>query len=422
MSPMRAIVVGAGIGGLTTALSLHRRGVGVVVYEQADAVRELGVGINILSPAVAELAQLSLLEALDAVAVRTGTLVMTNRFGQPIISDPRGLDAGLPFPQFSIHRGRLQGVLAETLQTRAGPGVIQVDHQFERFEQDDRGVRAVFVDRTGARRTAISGDVLVGADGIRSAVRSQLLPDEGEPRWNGLTLWRGAADWPAFADGRTMILAGGYASKVVVYPIGPGRTAGTRLTNWGLVAPGAPPGTPPPRPVTHRDVWSQPARREQVAPHLARLHSDLVDLTGLVAATDPIYEYPMCDRDPIERWSHGRVTLLGDAAHPMYPMGSNGATQAIIDAACLGAHVAEGTAVESLRAYERDRLEATNRIVMMNREGGSERVMDVVEEAAPGGFAHIDDVIDPAELRRTLAEYAAAGSPARSGAAARRTG
>jgi 5-methylphenazine-1-carboxylate 1-monooxygenase len=412
---MRAIVVGAGIGGLTTALTLHRQGIGVVVFEQADAVRELGVGINILSPAVAELAHLDLLDALDAVAIRTGTLVMTNRHGQPIMSDPRGLDAGLPFPQFSIHRGRLQGVLADALRARAGQAVIHVDHRFERFEQNDIGVRAHFVDGTGTRRSIIDGDVLVGADGIRSTVRAQLFPDEGEPRWNGLTMWRGAAEWPVFADGRTMIIAGGYSGKIVVYPIGPGRRGGTRLTNWALVAGVAPAGTPPPRPVTYRDVWSQPGRREQVAPYLDRLHSELVDLSGLVAATDPIYEYPMCDRDPIRRWSLGRVTLLGDAAHPMYPMGSNGATQAIIDATCLAAHLAEGHAVDALRAYERDRLDATNRIVLMNRVGGSERVMDVVEEAAPDGFVDIDDVIDPAELRRIIAEYAAAGAPTSSG-------
>ena len=402
MGSMRAIVVGGGIGGLTAALALHRRGIRVDVFEQADAIGELGVGINILPPAVAELAGLNLLDALDAVAIRTGTLVMTNRHGQPILSDPRGLDAGLPVPQFSIHRGRLQGVLFEALRTSAGDDAIHVDHELEHFEQDDGGVRAHLVDRTGSRRTTVDGDVLVGADGIRSAVRAELLPDEGEPRWNGLTLWRGATDWPVFADGRTMIIAGGYAGKMVVYPIGPGHTGRTRLTNWGIVARVAAPGAAPPRPATYRDPWSQPGRREQVAPHLARLHSDLVDLAGLVAATDPIYEYPMCDRDPIGRWSHGRVTLLGDAAHPMYPMGSNGATQTIIDAACLAHHLDHCTGSdvnESLVAYERDRLDPANRIVLSNRVGGPERIIDLVEGAAPDGFATIDDVIDPAELR-----------------------
>ncbi len=410
---MKAIVVGAGIGGLTTALSLYRHGIDVDVFEQADAVRELGVGFNILPPAVGELAGLGLLADLDAVGIRTGTLVMTTRRGQTVLRDQRGLAGGAPFPQFSIHRGHLQRVLAEALGERAGPSVVHVDHRLDRFEQDERRVRASFGHRSGMPGRTVEADVLIGADGIRSTVRAQLVPGEGEPAWNGSMLWRGATDWPTFGDGRTMIVAGGNEAKLVVYPIGPGRTPASRLTNWGVVGAVAPPGSPPPRPATRWDVWSQPARRGDLMPYITPFTSDVIDVSGLVAATNPIYEYPMCDREPLARWSHGRVTLLGDAAHPMYPMGSNGATQAIIDAANVAAHLAEtgGDVAAALRSYERDRREATNRLVLMNRAGGPERVIDLVEELAPDGFEDIHDVIAADELRRIVARYAAATTP-----------
>jgi 5-methylphenazine-1-carboxylate 1-monooxygenase len=413
---VKAIVVGAGIGGLTTALCLHQQGIAVDVFEQADAVRELGVGLNVLPPAVAELAGLGLLDRLDAVAIRTGTLIMTNRRGQEILSDPRGLAAGAPAPQFSIHRGRLQQVLLDALGERTG-ATVHVDRRFDRFEQSDGGVRAYFVDRSGAPAGTVEGDVLIGADGIRSSVRGQLVPGEGEPLWNGSILWRGAAEWPVFLDGRTMIIAGGNAAKLVVYPIAPGRDAGSRLTNWGVVAGGVvAPGRPPPRPATHSDIWSQPGRRDELMPYLALFRSRLVDLQGLVAATSPIYEYPMCDREPLARWSDGRVTLLGDAAHPMYPMGSNGATQAVIDAAALASHLAGAAADDgpgALRAYEGVRRPVANQLVRLNRIGGPERVIDLVETLAPRGFEDINEVMPIDELRRIVADYAAMGSPVR---------
>jgi 2-polyprenyl-6-methoxyphenol hydroxylase-like FAD-dependent oxidoreductase len=210
-----------------------------------------------------------------------------------------------------------------------------------------------------------------------------------------------------------MIIAGGNAAKLVVYPIAPGRDAGSRLTNWGVVAGGVvAPGRPPPRPATHSDIWSQPGRRDELMPYLALFRSRLVDLQGLVAATSPIYEYPMCDREPLARWSDGRVTLLGDAAHPMYPMGSNGATQAIIDAAALASHLAGAAADDgpgALRAYEGVRRPVANQLVRLNRIGGPERVIDLVETLAPGGFEDINEVMPIDELRRVVADYAAMG-------------
>ena len=219
---MKAIIVGGGIGGLTTALMLHARGLDCEVFEQSDAIRELGVGINTLPHAIKELAELGLLERLDQVAIRTFELFYTNRFGQEIWREPRGTDAGYDVPQFSIHRGRLQGVIYQAVRARLGESRIHTGHRLGAFTQDDGGVTAYFFDRAGAHRATARGDVLIGADGIHSKVRETLYPNEGPARWNGAMLWRGAIDWPVFLTGRSMIIAGGMAAKLVVYPIADG--------------------------------------------------------------------------------------------------------------------------------------------------------------------------------------------------------
>src|SRR6476619_4147413 len=224
---MKAIITGAGVGGLVTALMLHARGIDCEVFEQADAVRELGVGINTLPHAIRELAELGLLDRLDAVAVRTYELFYTNRFGQEIWREPRGTDAGYEYPQFSVHRGRLQGVIYDAVRSRLGESRIHTGHRLGGFTQPDGGVIAYFFDRHGSHRATVHGDVLIGADGIHSAVRETLYPGEGPARWNGAMLWRGAIEWQTFLPGRSMVIAGGMAAKLVVYPIAAGRREGT---------------------------------------------------------------------------------------------------------------------------------------------------------------------------------------------------
>ena len=328
---MKVIIAGAGIGGLVTALMLHARGIDCELFEQADAVRELGVGINTLPHAIKELAELGLLERLDAVAIRTYELFYTNRFGQEIWREPRGIDAGYDVPQFSIHRGRLQGVIYQAVRARLGESRIHLGCRLGSFTQDDGGVTAYFFDRNGSHRQTARGDVLIGADGIHSVVRETLFPNEGPPRWNGLMLWRGAIDWPAFLTGRSMVVAGGLAAKLVIYPIAEGSRPDKRLTNWAVVGRVGD-GT---MPIPQKQDWSRPGRFEDLMPHVQRFRIPYVDARALIEATNEFWEYPMCDRDPLPRWSHGRVTLLGDAAHPMYPVGSNGASQAILDARFL---------------------------------------------------------------------------------------
>jgi 2-polyprenyl-6-methoxyphenol hydroxylase-like FAD-dependent oxidoreductase len=402
---VKVVIVGAGIGGLTTALRLHHEGIDCVVHEQSERVTELGVGINALPHAVKELAALGLLDWLDEIGIRTRDLAYTHRLGQVILRKPCGLDAGFTLPQFCLHRGRLQGMLLRAVRTRLGTDAVRTGHRLTGFAQDARGVRAHFVDRHGGMPVTVHGDVLVAADGIHSTVRSLLFPAEGPPRWNGVMMWRGATDWPEFSGGRSMIVAGGTAAKLVIYPIAEGRSAGTKLTNWAICIRTGQPGDSPPK----RQDWAKPGDREELARHVGRFRLPTVDHAGLVEATEEIFEFPMCDRDPLPAWSHGRVTLLGDAAHPMYPMGSNGAGQAILDATSLGGHlVRHSDPSEALLAYQDDRLAATSEIVLRNRIGGPENVIDEVERRAPHGFSRIEDVIDAATIEAAVTGYAQA--------------
>jgi 5-methylphenazine-1-carboxylate 1-monooxygenase len=399
---MKAIIAGGGIGGLVTALMLHERGIACEVYEQAEAIRELGVGINTLPHAIKELKGLGLLDRLDAVAIRTYELFYLNRFGQEIWREPRGLDAGYDVPQFSIHRGRLQGVIHEAVKERLEEGAIRTGCRLGAYAQDEGGVTAYFFDRSGAHVATARGDVLIGADGIHSHLRTTLYPDEGPPCWNGLMLWRGATEWPAFLTGRSMIVAGGLSAKMVVYPIAEGATPDRKLTNWAVVAKTGAGGAPP-----RKEDWSRPGRREELTPYVERFSIPHVDAKALIAATPEFWEYPMCDRDPLPRWTHGRVTLLGDAAHPMYPVGSNGASQAILDARCLADCLARAEHPrQALAAYEAERLPLTAEIVRSNRKGGPEGVIDAVEALAPDGFSDIEQVLPYAEREAIVRGYA----------------
>jgi 2-polyprenyl-6-methoxyphenol hydroxylase-like FAD-dependent oxidoreductase len=400
---MRAIIAGGGIGGLTTALMLHSRGIDCEIYEQADQVRELGVGINTLPHAIKELAQLGLLERLDAVGLRTFELFYANRFGKTIWREPRGTDAGFEFPQFSIHRGRLQAVIYQAVRARLGEDRIHTGHRLGSYAQDDAGVTAYFFGRDGSHRATAQGDVLIGCDGINSRVRETLFPNEGSARWNGIMLWRGALDWPAFLTGRSMVVAGGLAAKLVVYPIAEGSRDDRRLTNWAVAAKIGDDDMPLPA----KEDWSRPGRMQDLQPHLKRFTIPYVNAHALIEATPEFWEYPMCDRDPLPRWSHGRVTLLGDAAHPMYPVGSNGASQAILDARCLADRLQDSEhPVAALWRYEQERLPVTAQLVRMNRKGGPEGVIDVVEHLAPEGFSNIDDVLSYKDREAIVRGYA----------------
>ncbi|MGL3214798.1 flavin-dependent oxidoreductase [Bradyrhizobium sp. BR 1433] len=408
---MKAIIVGGGIGGLTTALMLRSRGIACELYEQSETIRELGVGINTLPHAIRELAGLGLLDKLDEVAIRTYELFYLTRHGQQVWHEKRGLDAGHDVPQFSIHRGRLQSVIHQAVIDRLGADAIHTGCRLGSFTQDEGGVSAYFFDRSGAHVRTARGDILIGADGIHSKVRQTLFPDEGGPCWNGLMLWRGATDWPAFLTGRSMIIAGGLNAKAVIYPIAPGSSPASRLTNWAVLVRIGDGTSPPPR----REGWSNLGRRDEMMPYVTSFTIPQVDFTGLINATPEFWEYPCCDRDPLPYWSSGRVTLLGDAAHPMYPVGSNGASQAILDARCLADMLARSEHPrQALAAYERQRLPMTADIVASNRRGGPEGVIDAVEQLAPQGFTDVDTILNYEAREAIVRGYAAkAGFAAR---------
>src|SRR6266849_2385152 len=399
---MKAIIVGGGIGGLTTALMLRARGIGCELFEQSDTIRELGVGINTLPHAIRELAGLGLLQELDDIAIRTDELYYLNRHGQEVWRESRGIDAGHDGPQFSIHRGRLQSVIHRAVEERLGRDAIHTGCRLGAFTQDEGGVSAHFFDRAGSHTKTVRGDILIGADGLHSRVRETLFPDEGPPCWNGLMLWRGARDWPVFLSGRSMIVAGGLHAKVVVYPIAEGSSPASRLTNWAVLVKVGDGNAPPPR----REDWSRPGKREELMPHVARFSVPYVDVPNLISATPEFYEYPTCDRDPLPYWSSGRVTLLGDAAHPMYPVGSNGASQAILDARVLARELAlQPSLEEALIAYDAQRRQATAALVAANRQVGPEQCMELVEKRAPNGFQNLDEVISREEMEEIARFY-----------------
>lgn len=402
---MTILIAGGGIGGLATALCLHQKGIDCEVFERSSEIRELGVGINTLPHAIKELANLGLLDALDKVAIRTYELIYQNRLGQEIWRDLRGLDAGFDYPQFSIHRGRLQSVLHHAVLDRLGPLKVHTNHELIDVTQDEAGVTAVFAGRNeGDAPIERHGAALIAADGIHSVVRAKYYPDEGSPTWNGIMLWRGATLWPAFLTGRSMVIAGGMDAKLVLYPIADDDGAdGEVLMNWAVAAKLSDASVPPPR----REDWSREGRLDELLPFVEDKFSlDVLDPVALIRATGMFFEYPMCDRDPVPQWSFGRVTLLGDAAHPMYPVGSNGASQAVLDARSLADKLAgESDVAAALKVYEADRLETTSEIVRTNRGGGPERVIDLVNQRAPDGFDNLTDVASHEELEAIVKGY-----------------
>ncbi|WP_437694255.1 flavin-dependent oxidoreductase [Sorangium sp. So ce176] len=394
---MQVIVAGAGIGGLTVALALHASGHEVTVFEAASSILALGVGINLLPNAVEVLGELGLAEALLAQGVATREIVYFNRFGQRIWGEPRGRFAGHAAPQISLHRGALQGVLLDAAVERLGPDRVICDRRFSGHEEGGGRVVARFLDRAGAART-VDADLLICADGIHSAARAALYPDEGPPMYGGHLLWRATTLAAPFLTGASMIIAGHQDQKFVAYPISPPGPDGRQRINWATdlaVARNL-----------RREDWNRPGDPADFLSRFEDWRFGWLDVPGLVRDAEAIYEFPLVDRDPLPRWSHGRMTLLGDAAHPMYPNGSNGATQAILDArALVRALAAHADPVEALAAYEAERLPATAAIVAANRRNGPEHCLQVAYERAPGGFDRIEDVFAPGELEAMSAHY-----------------
>jgi 2-polyprenyl-6-methoxyphenol hydroxylase-like FAD-dependent oxidoreductase len=397
---MKAVIAGGGVGGLVTALSLAELGIEVDVYESVAGLRPLGVGINLLPHAVRELCELGLEGEIVPAGVLPAQLRYYSKRGQPIWSEPRGIAAGYRWPQVSIHRGRLHMLLLRVVRERLGEGRVHTGHHLGHFVQSDRAVRCEFVDpATGAVRATAEGDFLVGCDGIHSSARALLHPNEGDPKWNGALMWRGVTLGRPLLDGRSMIMAGHARQKFVAYPIS-GPAADRAEINW--VAEIRYETSQP----VDREDWNRPGRLADFLPAFEGWRFGWLDVPEVVRDAEAVYVYPMVDRDPLPRWGSGRVTLLGDAAHPMYPIGSNGASQAILDArvlaGCLRSHADVPAA---LAKYEAVRRPATSAIVLANRQQGPEECMTLAEARAPGGFERIEDVVSHEELSAIAEKY-----------------
>lgn len=398
---MTVLIAGGGIGGLTLALSLHQIGVKCRVFESVQEIKPLGVGINVLPHACRELIELGLHDELDRTGVRTSELAYYSKHGKQIWSEPRGLDAGYKWPQFSIHRGELQSILLSAAVERIGKENVLTGHHVSRWEETANGVCVYFTDRDGKETGSEEGALLVACDGIHSTIRAKLYPEEGAPLWARRILWRGVTKAKPFLSGRSMIMAGYQQVKFVAYPISrQDSERGEPLVNWIAEREFAEDYE------WRREDYNRSARLEEFAPWFEHWNFGWLDVPGLIRNAEYCYEYPLVDRDPLERWTFGRVTLMGDAAHPMYPIGSNGSSQAILDARVLAREIQDkGETNAAFLAYEAERRPATTQLVMLNRGNGPEQVMQMVEERAPNGFNVVTEVLSREELEGIANNY-----------------
>jgi len=397
---MDVIIVGGGIAGLTLALSLDQAGIASRVYEAVPDPAPLGVGINLQPTAVRELIELGLGKELACTAIATRALAYFNKHGQLIRREPRGLAAGYRWPQYSIHRGALQALLLHATRERIGSDNVRCGLRLTGFEQDSGKVTVRLRDVCTGDEVVDTADILVAADGIHSAVRRQLYPNEGEPRFGRQVLWRAAVEAEPFLDGVTMIIVGHFHQRVIAYPMGRTADDGRLLINWICQATVG-------QAVDSREDWNKRVGKEKVLAAFADCRFPWLDLPELIERTAEIYEFPLVDRDPLDAWTFGRVTLIGDAAHPMQPIGAQAGSQAIIDARALTAALLEHCdPAEALRHYDAARRPAMNAITLHNRRFGPEAFLQVVEERAPNGFGSVDDVISAAELDAIVSSFA----------------
>jgi 2-polyprenyl-6-methoxyphenol hydroxylase-like FAD-dependent oxidoreductase len=394
---MQVTIVGGGIAGLTTALSLHQIGVSCRVYDAVPKLEPIGHGINLQPNAVRELTALGLGEALAQAGILTAELAFYNRHGQLIWTEPRGSDAGYRWPQISISRGKLHEILLGAIAERLGPQAVVTGHRLVGFEERGDKVLARFADPAGRPAGEIEGDILIGADGIHSAVRAAFYPGENAV-FDGYLHYRGIVESEPYLTGRTMAVVGHRTQRAILYPIAE-RPGGKVLINW-LAYTRIPPGSPP------LEAWDSVAEQSAAAEAFGGWSYPWLDIRGLFARTERVLQLPNVDRDPIPRWSFGRVTLIGDAAHPMQPVGAQAGSQAVVDARVLAAALlAVADPAAALTHYQDQRIAAMNDIIIRNRNLGLETVLQLAEERAPNGFARITDVLSQDELESAALNF-----------------
>ncbi len=394
-------VIGGGIAGLGFALALKRKGLACDVYESVPEVKELGVGITLLPHAMRELAALGVQDKLEAVAIENLESVFFNRYGQFIYSEPRGRHAGYPLPELGIHRGKLHRILFEEALAQLGPQHIHTGYRCVGVEQDESGATVHFVDTTtGAQRSAVRADIVVACDGINSAIRKHFYPDE-KMAFAGINTWRGVTRHKPILTGKSYMRVGTIdTGKMVIYPIVDNIDAdGNQLINWMAEIQGE---------ADAMNDWNQSGSARDFADIFKDWCFPWLDVPALIANADQILEYPMVDKDPVPQWTFGRVTFMGDAAHPMYPRGSNGSAQALIDGRTLAEQLAQNPdPVAALQSYEKLRLAPTAKIVETNRTVPPDFIIMKANELSGGKpFNHIDELISQDELRKISENYA----------------
>ncbi|MFT4265477.1 MAG: flavin-dependent oxidoreductase [Nocardioides sp.] len=408
----RIVIVGGGIAGLTLALQLHQRGISCRVYEATPEFRPLGVGISLLPHGAKALIELGLLDRLvERAIVFQESYFFTSR-GQLVHRDP----ATSEFPQFLIHRATLHEILYEAVVARLGADAVVLGRSCTGVVEATDGATATFVDTvSGAEAEAQSGRAVIACDGIHSRIRAQLYPDQGEPVFSGVNMWRGITVHPPILSGGGHIRVGTVEhGKMVIYPILDDiDAAGNQLVNWVAEIRQEQAGPA---------AWNVPGQIADFIEPFRDWVFDWLDVPALIREADMIWEYPMSDRDPVDRWAFGHVALVGDAAHPMIPRGSNGAMQAIVDTVALAdALVAESDVVAALARYEGERRDAVNAVVLKNRVTPPDHLIEVVEERTGGGlFAAVGDVISPDEVTAILNSYKTAAGYSRAALAGER--
>jgi 2-polyprenyl-6-methoxyphenol hydroxylase-like FAD-dependent oxidoreductase len=397
---MSIAIIGGGITGLTLALNLHKRGIDCQVYESAPEVKELGVGISLLPHAMREFTALGLQETLLCAGIENKESNFFNRFGQLIYSEPRGKYAGYEYPEVGIHRGRLHTALYQTALERLGAECIHVNRKCVGFEQTGDGVQISFAETSsGATVEPVSADIAIACDGVNSTVRKQIYPDDAVV-FTGINTWRGTSVRKPFLSGRTYVRVGTLATgKIVIYPIVDDYDGkGNQLINWTTEfhTEGA-----------AQNDWNKPGKLEDFFEVYRDWHFDWLDVAEMIATSTDIFEYPMVDKDPLDQWTFDRVTLAGDAAHPMYPRGSNGAAQGVIDARTLAdALQAADNPLDALKAYEAERVGPTGNVVRTNRSSPPDVIIMKVEElVGDRPFDNLDDYVSQDELRDLSDRY-----------------
>ncbi|MDB5561168.1 MAG: monooxygenase, FAD-binding protein [Hyphomicrobiales bacterium] len=399
---MKVIIIGGGIGGMTMACTLATNGIVPEVFDTAPKLEPIGLGINLLPHAAQVMADIGVLDDIAALSVETFESTFFNKYGQHIFSEPAGLRAGYDLPQYSVHRGDLHQPMLGRFIAVAGGQHVHTSHRCVGFEQDEAGVVAHFHDTvTDEVLPSVRGDVLIAADGIHSVIRKTLHPSEGDPVYSGVNMWRGAVVHKPFLQGANMVRVGWLSTgKLVLYPIRNDVDGqGNQLINWVVEIE-------TPKFKQKRD-WNKEGSAEDFLWAFEAMKFDWLDIPSLLRSTAKVLEYPMVDQDPLPFWTQGRVTLIGDAAHPMYPRGSNGACQAIIDGAVLGkALLAAADPRDALKHYEAERLPATTQVVLTNRSTPPDIILkEVFERTGDRPFDNIHDVITEDELKTLSNNY-----------------